>query len=352
MVQVESRSRNAYVDQLRGLAMLMVVFGHTMTGCTSGSEETFIYNLIWSLQMPLFMMLSGYANRWSKSVDNWRSYRQLVKKRTTAYMLPWLMWTLVIRGGIFAEKNYLNIPWLLNHMDTGYWFLFSIWVISVIHGTAQFLAEKCTVIPFFQKSDRQEEGKLLLTTMFFGGGMAVVVSTGMLMGMAFLGTKLTLYYMPFYFVGYLYGKLAPKIECMAHAKGIVDAVAALCCAGYVAVLIRVNMYTVTDDLQGIAIRAMTSMLGCIALCNLGRRLVETKNSFGNLLAWIGQHTLEIYLLHYLLLCPIHIAENPSFAEPIGFLLAVGNFFLTMLLTVLSVQLLSSSRIVKKFLFGK
>ena len=328
----------------------MVVFGHTMTGCISGSEENFIYNLIWSLQMPLFMMLSGYAARWSRPVDSGRGYWQLFKKRTMAYILPWFVWTVIIRGGIFAQKNYLNIPWLLNHMDSGYWFLFSIWVISVIHGAAQLLAGKCAEFSLCRK--RLGGGGLLLTAMFFAAGMVVVALTGMLMGMTFLGTKLTLYYMPFYFAGYLYGKLSPKIERMAHGERIVDAVVALCCAGYMAVLLRVNLYTIADNLQGIAVRATASMLGCIAVCGLGRRPLEKTDSFGKMLTWIGQHTLEIYLVHYLLLCPMRIAEIPNFAEPTGVLLATGNFVLTMLLTVLSVQLLSSNLVLKKFLFWK
>lgn len=38
----KSDSRNKTVDTLRGVAMLMVVMGHTMTGCVQGAEETLL----------------------------------------------------------------------------------------------------------------------------------------------------------------------------------------------------------------------------------------------------------------------------------------------------------------------
>lgn len=46
--------RNEFVDVMRGVAILLVVLGHTMTGCTANSESSFLYNVIWSIQMPLF----------------------------------------------------------------------------------------------------------------------------------------------------------------------------------------------------------------------------------------------------------------------------------------------------------
>ena len=40
MTQMESKERNQFVDIMRGMAMLLVVLGHTMTGCTV--EKSFI----------------------------------------------------------------------------------------------------------------------------------------------------------------------------------------------------------------------------------------------------------------------------------------------------------------------
>ncbi|MCD7771860.1 MAG: acyltransferase family protein [Oscillospiraceae bacterium] len=61
---VEVRNKN--VDILRGIAMLMVILGHTMTGYTENSQDTLLFNIIWTLQMPLFILISGYVTKYSR----------------------------------------------------------------------------------------------------------------------------------------------------------------------------------------------------------------------------------------------------------------------------------------------
>ena len=49
----QKANRNPTIDILRGIAMLMVVLGHTMTGCTINAENSFLFNVIWTLQKLL-----------------------------------------------------------------------------------------------------------------------------------------------------------------------------------------------------------------------------------------------------------------------------------------------------------
>lgn len=53
-MQAKTENRDQFVDIMRGIAMLLVVLQHTMSGCTVGAENTFVFNIAWSLQMPLF----------------------------------------------------------------------------------------------------------------------------------------------------------------------------------------------------------------------------------------------------------------------------------------------------------
>ncbi len=41
-----AEERNQFVDIMRGIAMLLVVLGHTMTGCTTGAEESILFNIV------------------------------------------------------------------------------------------------------------------------------------------------------------------------------------------------------------------------------------------------------------------------------------------------------------------
>ena len=40
-MQAKTENRNQFVDIMRGIAMLLVVLGHTMTGCTANSQSSF-----------------------------------------------------------------------------------------------------------------------------------------------------------------------------------------------------------------------------------------------------------------------------------------------------------------------
>ena len=137
----KAEGRNQFVDIMRGIAMILVVLGHTMTGWTVDSQKSFLFNIIWSLQMPMFIIISGYVTKYSRPIDDSKGLWKYVKRRTIAYMLPWAVWSFVVRGIIFGQDGFLNIRNLLWNMDAGYWFLATIWTISMIFGIASFIAE-------------------------------------------------------------------------------------------------------------------------------------------------------------------------------------------------------------------
>lgn len=50
--------RLEYIDQLKGLAMLLVVIGHIIVFCGLGYDNIFIRNIT-MMNMPLFFFLNG-----------------------------------------------------------------------------------------------------------------------------------------------------------------------------------------------------------------------------------------------------------------------------------------------------
>ena len=92
-MQAKTENRNQFVDIMRGIAMLLVVLGHTMTGCTVDSQKIFLFNIIWSLQMPLFILISGFVTKYSRPISDGKGLWKYVKRRTVAYMLPWAVWS-------------------------------------------------------------------------------------------------------------------------------------------------------------------------------------------------------------------------------------------------------------------
>lgn len=134
--------RNSSVDIIIGFAMLLVVLGHTISGTVKEYSDSLLFQAIWTLQMPLFIVISGYVTRYSRQLVDSDGLWKFIKKRTLAYLLPWGVWTIIVRGLIFGQSNMLNIRNLLWHMDNGYWFLVTIWTISMIYGISDLLSNK------------------------------------------------------------------------------------------------------------------------------------------------------------------------------------------------------------------
>lgn len=320
--------------------MLMVVAGHTMTGSTVHSENSFLFNVVWSLQMPLFMLISGYVTRYSRGIASLPGF---IGSKSVAYLVPWACWTFLVRGMIFGQANYLDIKWLLWNMDSGYWFLFSLWTITMIFGAANHAAKR-----FAKGSERSE---LVLTTAGYLLGMAVLVAIGWTAGLSFLCIKLTLYYMPFYYAGYLFGKMQGSLEQKAAYAAWKDMITAICLVVWLTVLAHVDLYTIADNLRGILIRGLSSLSGCVAVCGLVSAF-STKHTGERYIVWVGQHSLEVYLLHYLLLNQVKLVERPEFNTAMGMGIAAVNYVLTLVLCSLLIELLNRNRVIKRVAFGK
>ena len=124
-------------------------------------------------------------------------------------------------------------------MDSGYWFLATIWTISMVFGVASYLA-----------------------------GMILLVAIGMVTGYSFFAIRLSLYYMPFYYAGYIYGQIDKQLLNTNKGKKVVDCGVAVCFAIWLFVILRFSLYEMSDSGLAIILRAATSLTGCIAVCGL------------------------------------------------------------------------------------
>ena len=413
-MQAKTENRNQFVDIMRGMAMLLVVLGHTMTGCTVDSQKSFLFNIIWSLQMPLFILISGFVTKYSRPISDGKGLWKYVKRRTVAYMLPWAVWSFLVRGIIFGEDGFLNVKHLLWNMDSGYWFLATIWTISMIFGIASFMAVHLS------KENLLKKQVVLLG--FYLVGMVLLVGIGAILGLSFFAIKLTLYYMPFYYAGFLYGQFDDRMKESDTGKKIIDSVVAICFVVWLFIILRFPLYEMSDGGFAIILRAATSLAGCIAVCGLckgifsskiggpgmGRRALAgsvphtlpasqldqagrgtnsiqssgARHGFGQLcdygstycdgnsddepkcrseicvnrkekvskfFLWAGKQSLEIYMMHGLLLNIFKSSVAIQFSSIEGYLLTAGNFALTIGLCAVVIRLLNQNVVLKKVL---
>lgn len=339
----KQKERNESVDIIRGIAILFVVLGHTMTSVTLESQKSVLFNILWSLQMPLFFLISGYVTRYSKSIADIKSLFKYYVKRTMSYLLPWGVWSFFIRGVILRKNDFFNLKFLMYHMDSGYWFLFSLWTICLIYGFASYIGNK------FQSH-------LLLSNVMhaicYGLGIVFLFGIMYFCGSSFLGTKLTLYYMPFFYMGYLFGKIQNNNR-LVNGK-ILDVIAAVALVVYVFILSRVCIWDLDENFTDIILRAGTSVIGSIALSSLVmlKGGGSEKSFIVKTLGVCGRNSLEIYLVHYVFLSLIKISPLPVFQSWNGLLLCFVNYILTLGLTGFSIWCIDRNKYLKLALFGK
>lgn len=344
--------------------MLLVVLGHTLSGTVSEYSDSLLFQMIWTLQMPLFIIISGYVTRYSRPLVDGKGLWAFIKKRSLAYLLPWMVWTILVRGLIFGQSELLNIRYLLWHMDSGYWFLVTIWTISMVFGISDFVSNK-----WFKKNQKIN---VLSHFLLCGIGMVGLAAVGYFAGLDFFAIKLTLYYLPIYLLGYLYGKIQDWMMAKANAKTIVNCAIVVSLGLWLAIINRYDFYASSDGGIMVLGRFTTSILGCIAVIGLisADGICNNKHSIGGagqqnnefsavretkilgFLNWVGIHSLEVYLIHGFSLCVLKYSHSPVLHSVSGWVLVALNFVIAVSLSCIYIRIIEKSALLNKILFWK
>lgn len=83
--------RNSYMDFLKGIAILSVIVGHSLSDIR-GMDT--LFNLIYSFHMPLLFFVSAYIEEQNSAKYVGREGRMLVR-RMSGLLLPYLSWTII-----------------------------------------------------------------------------------------------------------------------------------------------------------------------------------------------------------------------------------------------------------------
>lgn len=192
-------SRNTYVDVLKGLLMLSVVFGHTATalkaGCPCHCGPYSYVPYLRPLDMPLFMAIAGYFFYFSCCKRTWQ---EILTNRITMILIPCVVWCWggqMVRLGL--DHHFSSLSWL----PGGLWFLRSLLGCSALTLLLHFGLEKRCLI-----------GALALVAMSF-----------------FIGRdEYNIGYMfPFFFLGYL----TSRCTLIPHFRWWMGLTALVCFAG-------------------------------------------------------------------------------------------------------------------------
>ena len=127
------KERNESLDCLKGIAILLVMFGHVQVH--NHMTDPYLYDVIKSIQMPMFFLISGYLAGTGKKITNLEQYRKKIGRRAVAYLLPFFSW-LVVQHMTYVPQALRTV---LFQLDYGLWFLMALFLFTVLCYTAQLL---------------------------------------------------------------------------------------------------------------------------------------------------------------------------------------------------------------------
>ena len=123
--------KRSFVNYLRGIAIFLMLWGHCIQYCC-GDQFDFFENLafkfIYSFNMPLFMLISGYLFFFSAQK---RSFVELVEHKAKGLLYPIFTCSIVNYALTIGVKSliYRDYPSALQF--TGLWFLWSVLACSI-----------------------------------------------------------------------------------------------------------------------------------------------------------------------------------------------------------------------------
>lgn len=129
-------NRDSSIDFVKGILAMLVVLGHCMLFGFSDSilhlinvENKFIFRLIYSFHMPLFMIISGY---FTNIVLKKYRIKKIIKKRIVQLIGPLLFIVLVKLIITYITTNQMNFGILYKEFFTNLWFGWAIIYFTLI----------------------------------------------------------------------------------------------------------------------------------------------------------------------------------------------------------------------------
>lgn len=271
-----TRERDLSIDVLRGVAAFFVVFTHVIQ-LYGDHSNNIVNNFMLALQIPLFMMVSGYTSKYSKPITTVKGLLNQIAKRSRILLLPWFTWSLLLyfiyRHQVPFFEHVANVAY---HMEGAYWFLFSLWCLDLVNMVASYLANRCG-----------SGGNYLLYLVAFFAQLAVFFGIGFLFGLSFLGIKYTLFYSLFFLLGYFLAK--EKIEqFILQGNTLTTILLFVMSVLFFVAVTRMNIFELPEKPLFIMLRLAVSVMGCLMMFYTVKKIVwNSSKLLTKFLLWGG-----------------------------------------------------------------
>lgn len=284
-------TRIGYIDALKGFAILCVVFGHVAWGYIEGNTYleankifSWIYNVIYSFHMPLFMIISGYMYAFAycknDKPDSGRITRQVgnIAAVYVLFSVAFGLCKIVFQRYTVNETSLRDILLIWVKPIKVYWYLYDLALFYLLFSIPALYKAGCRVML---------------------GALAAATVISQFVHFEWFEISRCLYYALFFYVGILNEKRPNKLIGNKSITILTFAVSTILCVVFwdkkpydgIETYVLLNSIPVVNAVIAFGISAFLWYVFQNVKCLSGNRILTT----------IGRYSLEIYVIHAVIL---------------------------------------------------
>lgn len=273
----EEKSRLVYMDSMRGMMMLLVIYSHIFY--FSLKCDTFLYNVFLSFRMPAFFFVSGFFSYKNLGTVSGGRILLMINKKIKGQLVP----TLVVSAIYLLVSGISYLDFMFDDAKTGYWFPIVLFEVFVVY---------YSLIYFF--------GKMRENVVFC---LIFIVSTLLYFSRVFLHGDVVDFFsldkFCCYFVFFVLGAFVRSKERVFNKLVVNKYISAICF-----VLFFTSFFPPVEVIPLPIlnlIRRFTGLFIVYLIFYTYRDYWASNAKVSRFLSYVGKNTLEIYLLHYFFL---------------------------------------------------
>ena len=296
--------RIGWIDALRGFTMILVVFSHMeVLGMGMPLGYTGVNDLFRLFRMPLFFFVSGFIAYRIGEVWDWGHYSNSMLKKLRVQVIPMLFFGLLYSTLVYAHR-FDTTPteavgiFFNSSSKLGYWFTEALLGMFVIYYTTSFLLRRCKL------ATRQWVLVAIAIGLYALSFRSVTHFENNTVA-RWIGFYNLAQYFQFFIVGNLVSCYRERVFKVMGNSFVLGALLLLFTGLYIYYCSRSDVqsnyvFTPVSKLT----KETISFLGIVTLVAVFKhyeQFFSKETWIGRGLQYIGQRTLDVYLIHYFLI---------------------------------------------------
>lgn len=338
-------NRIGYIDALRGLAMILVVYFH-IAAYGFGSYELGYNDIIERFRMPTFFFISGWLFYKAGRIWHRRTITNIIRKKFMVQIVPTIVFMLLY----LTMFNLLDIS-SFGSDKKGYWFTFVLFEYFVIYILAEALLNR------LDSSNGEMRVLALMLILSIGAFYYAkyytryAVELGAWKDILGFFSFVKIRHIIFFWMGTFVRRHFDQFIRLTNNRYVT----ALLIALFTAIIVWPAVLSI-NGLEYIAylIAGVSGTIICFTFFRIHERHFSQETWYGRGLQLIGRRTLDIYLIHYFVL-PYDLARpevwlqyhNNTLFVPMALIFALWVVIISLLIS----SIFRVSPLLAKYLFG-